>query len=588
MSAKKLRVLGYGRVSTRGQFLKGTSVEHQKSSIQKECKKEGFKLADFISDDGVSGKTIKNRPAIQKVEEFANANKFDYLMFTKLDRVGRSVRELENFWKLMEDDYGLRLYCVDQPAIHDPKFGKMMRQQLSIFAEFERDLIMERTTENRLANWQDGKSRGVGKLPYGYDWDPVNKCNIEHPERARWYKKIVSLYSHEHFCYADVANWLNDNAIEPPLARSKRWSDTTVGNILKNPAYTGEPVIYNQYNKQGKLKPEAEWVKTTYPEMIKKDRWNQIQGLIQFNKSKPKKHYKPPERFIANNILYCGECGGRIRGKLPRSDQAIYICEYKRRTAKELKMKGRDRCILKRIDADKADEEIFLDIAHLLSDPSAYAKEWLKDEDLAEIESRIKRLSVRIKDREEQIKDNTKELSRLKPVARKEMRALLDKDEKELQKDERLLSEAQAEKGFYDNKIDKMAEYEKVITELEKAIAKAPTYKAKIKSVSKKLQFQNEVHRKIFEHLINLPTKEQQRILESVISPEAGGKVIVRYLTGNDLVDDISGYTKADLARPLTDRKPVLEPDFKIDLNKIIALLTSLKNKDLLNVINLY
>ena len=114
--SKKLRVLGYGRVSTRGQFLKGTSAKEQKASVKKECKKEGFKLIDFLIDDGVSGKTVLDRPAIKKVKKLAEADKFDRLMFTKFDRVGRSFKELQKFWELIEDDLGKQIYCIDYPC----------------------------------------------------------------------------------------------------------------------------------------------------------------------------------------------------------------------------------------------------------------------------------------------------------------------------------------------------------------------------------------------------------------------------------------------------------------------------------------
>ena len=107
---KKLRVYGHGRVSSRGQFIKGTSAKDQKIDIKKECKAKGWEYIGFISDDFISGKTIEDRPAIIKIKELAAANQFDCLMFTDLDRVGRNLRELENFWKLMEEDLGLQLY----------------------------------------------------------------------------------------------------------------------------------------------------------------------------------------------------------------------------------------------------------------------------------------------------------------------------------------------------------------------------------------------------------------------------------------------------------------------------------------------
>jgi DNA invertase Pin-like site-specific DNA recombinase len=166
----KLRVLGYGRVSTRRQFLQGTSAKDQRASVKKECEAKEWELTKFVSDDGVSGKTILDRPAIKTVKRLAETNKFDRLMFTKFDRVGRSFKELQKFWELIEDDLGKQIYCIDYPMVNDPKFGELLRAILGWFAQWERDLILERTQEGRLSKWQDGKSQ-CGKLPLGYKWE---------------------------------------------------------------------------------------------------------------------------------------------------------------------------------------------------------------------------------------------------------------------------------------------------------------------------------------------------------------------------------------------------------------------------------
>ena len=120
--------------------------------------------------------------------------------------------------------------------------------------------------------------------------------------------------------------------------------------------------------------------------------------------------------------------------------------------------------------------------------------------------------------------------------------------------------------------------------EISKAISSFKT-SSTLTEQAKELTYRQSLQGEIIRHLDGLSTKDKKRLIEAVVSPESGGKIHVRYLTGDDLVDDFdfNKYQKEDLYRPLTDREPVLEYDFKVDINGIMALISSLKHKDLFN-----
>jgi site-specific DNA recombinase len=559
---KNIRVLGYGRVSTRKQFLEGTSAKEQKASVKKECKAKGWELKNFVSDDGVSGKTIFDRSAIKKVKKLAQENEFDCLMFTKLDRVGRSLKELNKFWELIEDDLGKQIYCIDYPMISDPKFGELLRANLGWFAEWERNLIFERTRSGQLSSWQDGKSQ-IGKLPYGYKWSKKKKRIIKDPDEAPIYKKNVSKYVDEHLCFADTANWLTEQGIPTRLGAS-HWSDSSVGNMLKNPAYKGEPVIYNKYDRKGNEKPKAEWVEVTFPKLISKDRWNQIQERIRLNKKKPKKrHYKAYDRFICNDVLWCGECYSKVKKHLKEESGKYYPyygCAMKARAQKNLKVKGRERCTLKSVNADMIDEEVWDRVKDLLSHPRSFIKEWLKDPDREEIEEEYTRIKKSCGDLTKEIKRNSKDLFKRKGESRKQMNALLDEADKKLKSEQRKLVELETEMEFYDKKEDKLKEFEKAIESFRNAMVAAPNKIKASKVAAKKTAYWRRLQDEIMRQLDSVPTKDKKRLIEAVVKTEAGGKIIVRYVTGDDLVsdEDWSRYTKEELSRPLYNRERVL------------------------------
>jgi len=89
-----MKVAGYARVSTIGQ-LDGTSLEDQKRIIEEAAKKAGHELVEIYADKGISGSSLK-RPELQRLITDAKEKKFESVFFTKLDRMGRSVRDIHN------------------------------------------------------------------------------------------------------------------------------------------------------------------------------------------------------------------------------------------------------------------------------------------------------------------------------------------------------------------------------------------------------------------------------------------------------------------------------------------------------------
>ena len=566
-----VRVAGYGRVSTARQFLHGTSSKDQKSAVQKECKSKGWKLIDFISDDGVSGKTIFDRPAIKKIIELAEAGKIDCLMFTKLDRIGRSLREMLNFWKLMEEDSGLKLHSVDQTAINDPDLGKMFRGIIGVFAEWELDLIRDRMHTGRLIKWQDNKAV-IGSPPYGYKREDGKI--IVHPEHAPIYKKIVSLYVDEHYCYADVGNWLTDHSIPTALGK-KSWSGTAVGQILKNPAYLGK-ATYNQKDKKGNPKPQEEWVEIAFPPLISQDRWDQIPARIKHNKLKPKKsHHDHKDDFLIKGLFYCGECGGKMqaRTRSDRPDYLQYVCPWKYTSEKTLKNSGRKRCGMGSVNAKKVDTEAWNNLVSSITNPWKYVERWLKDIDRDELEINLKRLRTRQRRIQKDLDDSHKDYKSIKSAdARKSFLDGIDKGAIELKSIKAEIAGLESELKLYNDKVDRLAEYQKNIETLENS--------GKFDKIG---SYKNSLQPEFEAILWDLPPKEKIRIVEAVISPETGGKIKIQF----DRVSDFSNLSKNDekeLAKILKKEKSTsLVFDYKIDINRVETIISSLNKTVLLS-----
>lgn len=85
----------YIRVSTEDQAREGFSLGEQEEKLKALCKYKDYKIYKVYKDAGISAKDMANRPAFQQMLEDMKTGKINYIVAYKLDRVTRSVRDLE-------------------------------------------------------------------------------------------------------------------------------------------------------------------------------------------------------------------------------------------------------------------------------------------------------------------------------------------------------------------------------------------------------------------------------------------------------------------------------------------------------------
>lgn len=131
-------IYGYARVSTNGQAKDGNSLEYQK----KELIEAG---ATEIFVDAFTGKTTK-RPEFEKL--LSSIQPGDTMVVTKIDRFARTVSEGSNLVeKLMKQ--GITVNILNMGRIDDSVTGKLIFNIMLAFAEFEREMIIQRTQEGK-------------------------------------------------------------------------------------------------------------------------------------------------------------------------------------------------------------------------------------------------------------------------------------------------------------------------------------------------------------------------------------------------------------------------------------------------------
>lgn len=144
------KIYGYARVSTTGQFRDGYSLEYQEELL----KSAG---ATEIIKEGYTG-TKKDRPLFSKLIEELKAG--DTLIVTKLDRFARNTREgLEVIQELIDKNVTFKI--LNMGTFDNTPQGKMSITMFLAFAEFERDMIVQRTQEGKaIARTKDGFKEG--------------------------------------------------------------------------------------------------------------------------------------------------------------------------------------------------------------------------------------------------------------------------------------------------------------------------------------------------------------------------------------------------------------------------------------------
>src|SRR5579863_2898830 len=138
------KVLGYLRVSTDGQAQSGAGLAAQREAIERACEYRRFALVDIIEEhNGQSAKTLA-RPGMKLALERLAAGEAHILMASKLDRISRSVVDFGTVIRKAHRD-GWALVVLDSDIDMSTAAGKMVANVLVTFAEYERDLIGERT-----------------------------------------------------------------------------------------------------------------------------------------------------------------------------------------------------------------------------------------------------------------------------------------------------------------------------------------------------------------------------------------------------------------------------------------------------------
>jgi len=225
-----------------------TSLDNQRESAENYIKSqqhEGWTICKELYDDGgFTGANIE-RPALQRLLAHIKEGRVNCVVVYKVDRLSRSLLD---FSQLLEffDKNNVVFVSVTQQFNTNTSMGRLTLNILLSFAQFEREIISERTKDKMGAARRRGQWLG-GRTPYGYNKDEKTGKLTILPEEADIVKQIFELYLTGNST-RDVANIINATgrktreytAKSGKTFGNRRFTSNRITYILKNYTYLGK------------------------------------------------------------------------------------------------------------------------------------------------------------------------------------------------------------------------------------------------------------------------------------------------------------------------------------------------------------
>lgn len=363
----------YCRVSTEEQSENGYSIDEQERLLEEWCKKMGYVIYKCYSDRGISGKNIKDRPALKELLSDAKAGKFDMVISWKINRVSRKLEDVLKIVNILEKN-NITFKSYSEPFETDTPAGRMQFQMMALIGEFERGTIAQNVKMGMIAkaksgNWCGGRVLGYDLVPNNSPEEEKkgkNKLEINEKE-AEIVRFIFNEYS-KGKGYKAITNQINKLGYK--TKKGNNFSVGSIRDILTNPVYIGE-IRYNvrqnwSEKRRRNINPNPIRVKGKHEAIIDRELWDKVQLILESKKGKPSRIYDG--EYPLTGILRCPKCGAgmvisRTTNTLADGTKkriAYYCCG-------NWKNKGTSVCNSNTIRVDKANEYVFKKIEELVS-----------------------------------------------------------------------------------------------------------------------------------------------------------------------------------------------------------------------------
>lgn len=245
------------------------------------AKSKDYNEFEYYIDGGYSGKDL-NRPAINKLIEDCKNHKINAVFVFKLDRISRNQRDTLYLIEEVFNKYNVSFISMRENFDTSSPFGKAMIGVLSVFAQLERETILERTRIGLKKRAEAGLWRGGGKIPFPYKYDKNTGTLVPIPEQVKLLHKMISLY----------INGKSFNTIGKIIGMDESMVETRILSITNT----------------GKVPYKNELFKGQHKAVVSDELYKEI---LKVNKIRSREKYK--RHYLLSGKIYCGQCMAKYR-----------------------------------------------------------------------------------------------------------------------------------------------------------------------------------------------------------------------------------------------------------------------------------
>ena len=306
----------YIRVSTEDQAREGFSLGEQEEKLLQLCKFKELEVYKVYKDAGISAKDMEHRPQFQEMLKDMKEGKLNYIVAYKLDRITRSVRDLEELISVLEQ-YNCFLLCDRDDVNTSTANGRFFVRMLTVLSQLEIEIVSERTKFGLNGAIKSGHI--PGQRPFGYKSAEDKKMIIDNATRP-YVEKIFDMYL-EGKSFQQIANYFKENNIYP----KKNWKDTTIQKIIDNKIYMGDYEQYKRIGKQENLEPIV-YMNVVEP-IISRAKWEECQR----QKERNQRTYTRDRVYTFFQRLKCPNCSRIMKCKGSggtKRKYMYYTCEH--------------------------------------------------------------------------------------------------------------------------------------------------------------------------------------------------------------------------------------------------------------------
>lgn len=330
----------YARVSTDEQR-QGHTIESQIAELERFAAEKGWAATAIYKDEGWSG-AILARPELDRLRDDVAKGLFDAVLINDVDRLARNVSHL-GIIKCDLEQQGIKVIFRKLPAESSPTHNLLVNI-LGSFAEFERELIADRTRRGR-RHKVEVRKQFIGAIPpYGFIYVPKASSSGKEgrlelsDEEAEVVRCIYQWADEEGLSAHKVVERLNRMKM-PTRKGGPKWQKSSVLRILRSEVYAGV-WYYNKFKKsyprlppgrngqktELRRRPKVEWIPLALPEhlrIIDRNQWERVQRQLDRNIAFSPRNAR--HQYLLKGLVQCGGCGARYIGD-PSHGMFYYRC----------------------------------------------------------------------------------------------------------------------------------------------------------------------------------------------------------------------------------------------------------------------